>query len=1473
MPSLGRARIVNTRFSGGKKYYEDLQLNSNGDALVIDMVNGGGKSFLIQCIGQTIIPNSKWQNDWEFKAVFEPKNKNTVVHMMTEWELDEGMEYKYLLAGFCAFKPLSTKDDENNAYGDFERFSYICLYNNRNENDIFNFPLKETGLDGKNKFLSLNELKRYLNSIKSSSYYTEIFHTAKAYRNRLSQYNITEAEWELIKGVNADEKYVATYLRQYPNAEKFIMDFLVPKIEECYSTRHDYEYQDSEKLATSLLNIRAQMDELLKSKAKSKEYTKIIEYIEKLNTKIIEIFNTYEDRENLYIEIKKSIIYLNEELEGLNADKENMETAIEELNSLIHSQDIYIQSLLIRDIEKKIIKKTLDEKETKDKINRTKSSLDREKNNLLFKKMENEYHSVVQERVSLANAEAKIKVKELSNKELVDERNSLGISVKRHLNAKLKNIKEEKAKNLENINCANSELDKYSDSIRDKKSEILSLEKDNEKNISEIRLISSSLNSNKFNDIKNIEKDIYSKRKLEDDLNEGLAEIDDLNEKRAFLSSDIQEAHTTVNELDKDNYKLGLQYNEENNKLKEAEKLYNECENLFELYNCNSVEKLYDLISTKKDVEIAELSKIKQDIIKCETIINTIKTNKITLNDDTLLVFDIIKNKFPNATLGLDFISSLDMKEKEYFISMNDLIPYSVLLEENDFKKFIVSSDIFDNYYGGAVPIISKKTLEQAILYPNGVLFSTKKVDFYTDEEKKVKLRVEKEKELSKLNELKVLKESSLTTLTENLKPVSLFIDKFENKTNMESIASKVNNLESLLNESENNIVDCKKLINSLKADLHKVEEKISFFKESNNKISNEIALLNNYLEMKNILNKLNANNEENNSRILVIKDELKVETDYIKEIRNRMNEMNGIKDSLTEQEIKLSKDIENVSYINDNGCCLLEEHIYIAKNSGLLAINRKLQGVDGDLATLQASIRTSEDRIVNSINNIKREGFKEDEFQHINVDFVKHKEELFSKLNEYIKNLEDEYKNLNNEYIRISNEKSKLEGDFDSKISALLENYFIDYNDIKSSVDNKLNGLSYIDKVSEIKKESKEAKSKKSEIQSRLKDINKSIESVANSKNNFISLNKDIDVEIGNDKLQSIRSYTVVSREVKSLENSILYKLSDYKKEISIGKNIVTHVYGFREILEDIETLPTKSSEIKDISLKLVGSSDESWVNMLSLEQNKIEENIKSLEVQEEKFITLCIQKSENVLRDIKKINDLSVIEIHGRRQQMLRINLEKLPEDILREKMKNYIEGLMTSCANEENDETRKLRISKGLTTDNLLRQIIDVIKNKSVELYKLEDIENQEVNEWLSLNKAYGSKGETNGMYITMLICIISYLRKLYTSSTDDSKKVLILDNPFSGTTSEIIWYPILNLLKENNVQLWAVGYEIKTQLADIFPTRYYMTKESGHAYEKIVIDKFKSEYDLGSLRYNELTGSNMGVRQINLNLDEI
>ena len=111
MPSINRIRIFNVFYNDRKDYFEDLQLNAFGDDMLIEMFNGGGKSLILQCIAQTVLPNSMIQDEWEFKKLFSKTNNNNNIHIMVEWNLDEGMEHKYMIAGFCAYKD-DSRDDE-----------------------------------------------------------------------------------------------------------------------------------------------------------------------------------------------------------------------------------------------------------------------------------------------------------------------------------------------------------------------------------------------------------------------------------------------------------------------------------------------------------------------------------------------------------------------------------------------------------------------------------------------------------------------------------------------------------------------------------------------------------------------------------------------------------------------------------------------------------------------------------------------------------------------------------------------------------------------------------------------------------------------------------------------------------------------------------------------------------------------------------------------------------------------------------------------------------------------------------------------------------------------------------------------------------------------------------------------------------------------------------------------------------------
>lgn len=1471
MPSLNRGRAI-ARFNEGKQCFEDMKINSLGETIVLDMVNGGGKSFLIQCLGQTVIPNSTWQKDWDFKAVLEPSNKNTVVHCLTEWELDEGMGYKYLLAGFCASKPskMINSDGESN-YGEFDRFSYMCLYNSPNENDIFNIPLVEKNDNNTEKRMSLQDLKKYLKGIKGDGYYVEIPDKARDYKKRLAQYNITNAEWELIRGVNADEKYVATYLRTFPTSEKFILKFLIPKIEECNANRVDVEYRDSEELARDLLNIRELMDDLIKKKGQAKEYDKILNFVELVARKLTEIKDKYVERDTLYIEIKKSIAFLEQKIVELTkASNEVAENTAREEKSL-KQNTINFKAIEIYDIEQSIDNNKAKFNIQDKKVDNLKEGLQKESKKLLIKKKENVYQSILQDKAKKAECIKAIEALELSNTDLLAERNSIGQKVKNYLANKINVSKVNVARTKENIIKATNQINTHTEIIITLKGEISSLERDIKRLTRKKAEIQKNMSKINLKIIENTSKDKLAKIDIEERLKKALVKKESLKNLKAQHEKEINEARTMISDLKVAKVNLEYALKEKNAIFDEARTLYSNIEEYIAKYEKQDINVLDETIDKRLE-ELLESEKILSiKISEIKNLIISLKSNSLTLSKDTQEVYNILKPKYPDAILGKEFLAKLTTDEKKYFISINELVPYAILLGEREYRKFISDKTVLSNYFGGAIPIINQDSLDKTVLLPNGMTFTSKEVDFFVNADEIARIKREKENELSKLQEEQAGLVHNIDEVKKNSAIVKSFISKFSNAKTIEVLATEVGNIESALKKNEKDKEVYTKLETSINADMIENKKQTENVEDLIDTLKSQIIEIDKYIELQKQFIAANDETESMCKEKECKSEELISEQRLLTEFNMEKNILEDNIRAMDRTVSKLKDEMDDISFVFTNDDEVIQDAEYTYLKGELKATIDRYNGANSNLKALEEEIQSCKERIESSKNNIEQDGLSLDELKHITLEFTKNSNEVIAEIQSYVDNLSLELQKENDVLLEYEKEIRSLSDRYNEKIKQLKDEKDTIYLDIRKCIQEYLNGVSPKEKMKEIKSIISDSEKKISQFKITRNKLEIELQVQKDCKREFSIISKDIDVdlEIDDELLDKVRSSKEIEKAVFNIKSSINSKKHIYKADIAKGNTLVNYMQGFNEILEELSKIPNNVVDIETTIANLIGkdiSEDkECLLKLIKEEQIRLEDDIKSLELQEEKFVTLCIQQSENILRDIKKLADLSVIEINGVRQEMIKVNLTKLDDDIAKEKMKNYIEYLINGSGEYQDDNERRNQLSKGLTVEKLFQQIIKPIKASSIELYKLEDINNTEVNSWLTWDRAYGSKGQTNGMYISVLICLISYLRKLYTSSTDKSKKVIILDNPFSGTTSEIIWLPILKLLKENNVQLWAFGFEIKTQLSNCFNVRYFLKKEPGVGYEKIIVAEFKSNADTGSLGYDVLTGKKMEYTQ--------
>lgn len=192
----------------------------------------------------------------------------------------------------------------------------------------------------------------------------------------------------------------------------------------------------------------------------------------------------------------------------------------------------------------------------------------------------------------------------------------------------------------------------------------------------------------------------------------------------------------------------------------------------------------------------------------------------------------------------------------------------------------------------------------------------------------------------------------------------------------------------------------------------------------------------------------------------------------------------------------------------------------------------------------------------------------------------------------------------------------------------------------------------------------------------------------------------------------------------------------------------------------------------------------------------------------------------------------------------------------------MKEYIYSLVKEM--EENPEKmNKEQLNESLSSKALVSQIVNMDK-ASVKLFKIEDIqENSSYKKW---EEDLGSDGQVNAIYFMFAVCIISYISMLTRKdSTNNSKKVIIVDNPFGATSAVFLWNVMFSILKENNVQLIAPGHNISKELVSRFEVNYVLKQQSYNGNRKsVVVDKeLRTEENIDNMSFEILQGEQQSI----------
>lgn len=1442
MPHINRVRINGISYNDGNNMIEDLVLNFNNESSTYEAINGAGKSFIMQCIMQPILPNSYLAKKQLFKDVFKGKNATQVAHVVVEWTLDENMSYKYLLTGFCARKKyapevVEKKNDEefDDGSSSMDYFTYMIFYDSPHQYDVKHFPFYEK-IDKVKTRVSYEKLKNNLNKYKkelpsTSKISIGIFGPKESlgvneYKRNLAQYNILETEWSILKLINNGETNVSKFFESYQKSDAFILKFLIPEIiEKSYMWKTNTTYQDNEKLAATLLEIKDQLQELTVKSELAVEY----EYMAKLINDLLKSNETlkalYEEKMTYEEKLCKVINYL----EGQIQEYKGFVTLVENEFKLLEDKKKEIKrkqdALKIKENENNVKIENEKLESIKAKLNSKLGEQEALKEEIRFLYARNEYKTYSDELVAYEAKKLEIENSKKEFPELLENKDFYGNIYSEYLR---KQILDDEDK-----------LEELKTEFDDNSSEKAGLEEKKEVLIGKSGSLSAQIESLESSIIKDnetldrIRPNLYYAQCFDfrSDLEQSSIKYNTLEEKITSITNEINEIPAKIKgyEGNKETAENSFEhYNEAlRDKGKELEKYLDkrkEYRDIEQSFMVSAGAKLSEVINISMD-ECKHSMEMERNAIRLinSALENLNQQKPLSIHSELSSVFDKVKSVYSSAELGFDNVEEADDKEK--LLSNNILVPYSIILSDSDFKAFSKNDTMRTSFGDIAIPILNREAVRGYVKLDIDFLqFSTKPLALFID---KNLLQKEKEKK-AKLLELHTQKFSELEqnlVLFKKRYAIALTFENSYSLTFEEQLKGEIEEIEEKISKENEKILGFTGSIESLTTLLKSKQTERGYLINEKKALDGLIANLKKYIEIDDKLKIDEPKCEKLQEEKEAVDIEIKNITESVKKLSGLIDRLRGDIINLKDV-VKKTKEDYNIVLSNINEKQLtLEQYKSVSLDNAkaeYLAANESLENKNADLKN---SINIMQIHLENS--NKAKESI-EIRYEY-NLEFFKDKEILFTK-NEKFKELEIEKSNVDTVVNNINKDatslKTKIEihqGQINDLKVRYKQNHIIDYDDaLFASIDDLIRyGRNLSNEMNKVESDLEKAKRLLDDYNGKIKNnesnLGKAMSIRQALKINYKTNDTDADAAFI-EKCSEIIDATTIK--INKIKDSFNEKVSEAKDKFATA-----NISNFMQELNDLNAPSTLKEAQMQISIM---SGEEGYVAQIQREKETIDDKIKVLLKIKDTFIETCAQRCDEVFNDLKKLQELSKIEIYGERKELIKVSAKNVPEEAQRRvSLSAYISKLLQEAESKSTSYAKEQYFKENLTLSNLFKVYFNNLERWDVSVYKVEEL--QLHSRYLPWSRAVGSSGQTNIIYLNIVICLISYIRKLYSSSSDDTKKVIFCDNPFGSSGAAYLYKPLMDLLERNKVQFICPGFNIPSSLLGLFKVNYQLGQE--------------------------------------------
>ncbi len=1427
MPRINRIRIANVPYSG--RYIVDQLIDCyNGENVLLNLSNGGGKSVLTQLIMQPIIPNVKIHK----RKVESYLTSKEPTFVMLEWILDNTATPTYFLTGIVMNRAIT----EENKYR-IKYFTFVNQYKSANHFDIMNIDFI-TKQDGVTRYKSYDYCLSELRKREGISHDIETFtiDEQKRYSQVLEERGIFKDEWKILAKMNEKEGGADDLFEKCEKADDVVNQWILKTISE--------NLENAEDLREMFLNL---MEEVISNEDKIKqkeELEKFKEEADKYSGKLANLLENMDKQEIIRKELEEIYLKLSVCLNNSKKKQSEFLEKIKETNAeigMIKYEEVSDEYYKLENNLEASLKKLEEKRKEIEEQDKKQKEIVENLRIVKAAKIYGEYKEARAEKEAAFASKEKLQKGEQREK-IRNIEYSLKTEYEKQISI-LKDVIENLKKELEDINkvykAAKSEEEleskKYTDMQR-KSAVILDREenfKNYEKEIFEslqlelVRNILEELDEKEVKEIDNgYEKintnlvlqieDNGKELKISDDkIKSNIEEIEDISKKIEKLIEKAQSKKQEIENYEKQTYELK----------KILEYFAIDRQRLFDMeINLSEIERQKDFVRNRKNEDIEKLNQNKE-------ILYSLRNGGIHVD---LKIGKILeKNKIEYET-GEDYLTGQERAYRQKLLQINPILPYSyIILNEKDYEK--IEELIAGEEISRLTPIILQKDIERDFkpknksvsLIDNLKLECLYNVKAFDDDLRKefelslieeiealeANIREEEEKLDYIKTSIKFIKEYSYdenteSKLTNELKEIE------EQKDNLELRKGEINKENDRLNEIKDNI----------NKNIYEINKKIEYNQKDREKFAEYLNKNKDYMELLKEKQKIKKVTEENEKKREELKqkiEECKNETDRLNQ-KVRENEDNKIK--LEEKSGKIPN-VENGEKLNQTLEVL--EKIYEELKSDIL---KDEASIEENIKKANKIMNLKERELTRDYQDLKGK-YEEKIYSEEEEDFAREKQKEIEKELNYLR---EEEKKVNNEKIRFE---TKLEG-VNESLTKLEKPEPLQAHLIKGNYDNRR----------------KELKERTRDIETKLNDLSKNIDKINESIYIVIGVIKDkpkyreIDIsgfDYNNTKIDELaKELDNKNNENAAKKTNInnLYKEieANNKEKDPVIRNFLTNMDPQRYEFADYYFIYER---VTDCAKKLEEMIKVLKTTMEHMENDK--DNIKHHAYVQGKYIYL----------EMKNISDSSDIKMEGRlrKVQLLEIDIPKELDQFAKERMNDYIENcinrLREECKEQEENSRQVVakRIKDWLSDRQLLNVVINT-ENIGVRLYKFDISEkNSGLKKWEDVISE-NSGGEKLASCIILVLALIQYTRKkVLAKYGDDGKletsKFLVLDNPFGKMSSKHLLDGLMMVLNKFNAQAICLSDISQSSVTNKFNVIYQLSLKSGKYTDKIYLTEDK------------------------------